>query len=193
MIQLSNAARNEFARALRLHKYERAPTGILFPHAHLLFGGVFGASVDGGPMVWGDNSVTNECINAMLNTFFTQAAQPTAWYMAPFSNNLAPTNALTAATFTATQGEYTGYVEVARQVWTPNGASTTQVVQNSNAAATFTVGTTAVTLYGAALLSASAKSATTGVCAAAGLFGTANALNPGSKITTQYALSASAA
>lgn len=189
---ISTLLRNELARAFAAHKYDVAPSGLYFPQARIMVGGVFGASVDGGPTAWGDNAVTNEGINAMMATFFNQQAQPTGWYIAPFTNNIAPTNALTAATFTSTQGEYTGYTQTARQQWAPDAVPTAQVVQNSVAPAVFTIGASATTVYGAALLTASAKSATTGVSAAAGLFGTANVLNPGSQLSVQYALSMTA-
>jgi hypothetical protein len=189
-MQFSAKVRSELARALRNFKYEKSPRGVCFPNADLTIGGVFGAKVDDGPWSWGDNAVTNEGINAMLAAFFDQGAQPNAWYVAPFSNNLSPTSALTAATFASTQGEYTAYTQTARQLWKPDAAPTTQQVQNAAAPASFTIGAATVTVYGAALLSASAKSATTGVSAAAGLFGVANTLNPGSTLTVQYALSA---
>lgn len=192
MLNLSSKVRQELSRALSGSHYERNDAGIFFPRAKLQFGGVFGASVDNGPMQYTHNSYANEGLNAMLNAFLTGGAQPTGLYLAPFTNNVAPTAALTAATFAATQGEYIGYTQAVRQTWTPNGASTAQLVSNSNAPATFTVGTTAATVYGAGLLTVSTMSATTGTLVAAGLFGVANTLNPGSTLTVQYGLTATA-
>lgn len=192
MIKMTSKLRAELSRAFRGHKYDRTDSGLYFSGAKVLFGGVFGCSVDGGPMTWGPNAFANEAINGLLNAFFNQGAQPTAWYLAPFSSNTTPTTALTAAAFASTQGEYTAYTQGTRQVWTPDGASTAQSMVNSSAPAQITIGASAVTLYGAGLLSTSTKGGTTGTLAAAGLFGTANALNPASTLSMQYTLSASA-
>lgn len=188
MLNLSPAVRTELARALRDSHYEMAPAGVLFPRAGLLLGGVFGCRIDDGPMHYGPNAVANEGINAMLDVFFHAGAQTTAWFIAPFTTNVAPTAALTAAAFAATQGEYTAYTEAARQAWTVDAAPTAQIIQNSVAPAVFTIGVAAATICGAGLLSASAKGATTGTLAAAGLFGVSNTLNPGSKLTVTYQL-----
>lgn len=192
-MNFSGLVRQELGRALRNHKYEQSPDGVLFPASGLLFGGTFGSKVDDGPWVWGPNAVSNEFINAALNVMFDSAAAPVAWYMAPFSTNVAPTSALTAATFAGTQGEYTSYTQSTRQVWTPNSTSTAQNISNTNAPSTFTIGAgSPVTLYGAGLLTASAKGATTGILGAAGLFGTANTLNAGSSLLTTYQITATA-
>lgn len=192
-MQLSAILRKELAQALDTFKYELSPQGVYLPGANVTVGGVFGIKVDDGPMHWGDNAAANEGINLMLAAAFVQGAQPTAWYLAPFTNNVTPTSTLTAATFASVQGEYTGYSESARQVWTPDASPTAQVVQNVVAPAVFTVAGSPATLLGAGLLTASAKGATTGSLGAAGLFGVSNTLNVGSKITVEYVLTVSAA
>lgn len=186
----------EFLRALRNFRYERTDTGVLFPDQKMSFGGVFRTSVDGS--AWSPewhNTVALENLDAMLSCYFDNgaAAIPTGFFVAPFTNNVAPTSALTAATFTATQGEWTGYTQATRVQWVPNGASSGQTVSNSVAPATFTVGATAATVYGAAVIATvSAKSATTGTLVGAALFGAANTLNAGSTLQVQYSLSATA-
>lgn len=192
-MQISQQLRSELSRAFGNFKYEKASQGLYFPQANIMLGGVFGASVDDGPMAYGDNAVSNEAINGLLNAFFNQGTQPTAWFLAPFTSSATPTSALTAATFTATQSEYTGYSESGRQVWTPNGDSTAQVIGNSAATAKFTIAGSTATITGAGLLSAQAKSATSGVLAAAGMFGAANALGVGSTLTVEYSLTGTAA
>ncbi len=191
-MQMLPKFKSEFARALRNFQYERTDLGVVFPKQKLVIGGVFSASVDGGPMIVGNNTLALQCLDSMLSVYFDNQAAPVAFYVAPFTNNIAPTSALTAATFTATQGEYTGYTQAARTAWTPNGASSGQTVSNSASPALFTVGASAATVAGAGLLTASAKGATTGVLVAAALFATPNALNPGSSLSIQYSLAATA-
>jgi hypothetical protein len=151
-----------------------------------LFGGIFSGRVDDGPWTPGKNAVTLEYLDAILTSFFTGVQQPAAFYLAPFTTNVAPSSALKASTFVATQGEYTGYTQSTRQVWTPNGGSVNQTVSNSNAAAVFTIGASAATIYGAALLTSPTKGDGTGILIAAGLFGSPNTLSPGSTLTVQY-------
>lgn len=193
MQTFSSKVRQELLRALRSFKYERNEHGIFVSGANIQFGGVFGGAVNGGPMAYGHNAFAGEGLNAMLDAFLSQGTQPTGLYLAPFTNNVTPTSALTAANFAATQGEYAGYTEGARQQWVSNGPATNQVKSNSSAPAAFTVGASAATCYGAGLLTVSGKSATTGVLVAAGLFGVANTLNSGSTLTVEYNLTATAA
>lgn len=200
-MSFSAAVRNELGRALRGHKYDKTPNGILFPYAGLMFGGVFGskslppgAHADDIPWEYGPNAVGNEFINAVLNGIFNGVAAPTTWYFAPFANNLAPTSSITAANFASTQGEYTTqYTESSRQTFVNNAASTAQSVSNSSSPAAITVGGTSITPYGAGILSVSTKGGTTGVFGAGGLFATANALSPGSKLMMTYTLTGASA
>lgn len=181
----------DFVRALRQFHYERTDGGVFFPRQKFTLGGVFSVSQDGGPWVPSHNTVALEGLDSILTCWFNNTAPYTALYIAPFTNNTTPSSSLTAATFAATQGEYTGYTQTTRVQWVPNGASSGQTVSNSNAPAQFTVGTSAATVAGAGLIAnASAKSATTGVLAAAALFTTPNSLNPGSTLSIQYSISA---
>lgn len=186
---MNNRLKIEIARALRNFRYERTPTGLLFPAQHAEFGGVFSTSVDNGPWVANKNTVTLPWLNNLLDVYFNAAGAPAAMYLAPFTTNTAPTSALTAASFAATQGEYIGYNEPSRVHWVSNGASANQSVSNSAAPATFTIGNAATTIRGAGLLSVPTKAGTTGVLVAAALFDVANTLSAGSTIKIQYSLS----
>lgn len=180
----------EFARALRNFRYERTESGVWFPAQKAGFGGIFATSVDGAPWQHHKNTVALEGLDAQLSTYFNNGAPPVAFYLAPFTNNVAPTSALTAALFASTLGEYTGYTQATRVPWVPNGPSAAQTVSNSTAPGTFTVGAAAVNITGAGLLAtASTKGAITGVLVAAALFTTPNSLNPGSTLKVQYSLS----
>lgn len=137
--------------------------------SNLKFHESFGFSVNRGPYIWTPNRVVDQGINFALNVALHAAAKINTWYIAPFSANVSPAADVTAANFAATLTEFTSYAEASRQVWTPDGAATALELINNAAPALFTVtggGQTAI--YGAGLLSAQAKGATTGVCFAAG-------------------------
>lgn len=187
---MMNRWKAEFARALRNFRFERTENGVWFPAQKAGFGGIFATSVDGAPWQHHKNTVALEGLDAQLSTYFNNGSPPVAFYLAPFTNNVAPTSALTAALFAGTQGEYTGYTQPTRAQWVSNGPSAAQTVSNSTAPGTFTIGAAAVNITGAALLAtASAKGAITGVLVAAALFSTPNSLNPGSTLKVQYSLS----
>jgi hypothetical protein len=183
----------EFARALRNFKFERTPGGVLFPAQKIAMGGVFHHCVDDGPWQADHNAYALEALDQMLSDWFNNGSVPSAFYIAPFTNNIVPASSLTAATFAATAGEFTGYTESARQAWTPNGNASAQTMSNSAAPAEFTGGASPATIRGAGLLTASAKSATSGVLVAAAAFAASNALNPGSTLKIKYDLVATPA
>lgn len=195
-MNFSAAVRNELGRALRGHKYDKTPSGILFPAAGMMFGGIFGSKMvpagahpEDMPWEFGPNAVGNEFINDALNAKFNGVGGAINWYFAPFANNAAPTSSITAANFASTQGEYTTqYTEASRQTFVSNGTSTAQSVSNSSSPAAITVGGATITPYGAGLLSVNTKGGTTGVFGAGGLFASANALSPGSKLMMTYTL-----
>ena len=178
----------EFARALRNFRYDRTENGVWFPAQKAGFGGIFETSVDGSAWVPNKNTVTLQFLDQMLGDWFNSGSPPTGFYIAPFTNNTAPSSALTAATFAGTQGEYTGYTQATRVEWVSNGASAAQTVSNSNAPAEFTIGSAATTIRGAGLLTASAKGAGTGVLVAAALFDAGNTLNSASTLKIKYSL-----
>lgn len=184
--------KNELRRALRSFRYERTENGVFFPASRFLFGGVFTCRVDDGPLMVGHNAIALQFVDLMLNVTLGNASAPSAWYIAPFTGSTTPTTALTAATFTSTQTEYTAYTQAARQTWTSNGASTAESMTNTTAPASFTIGAGGATITGAGMLSASAKSATTGTLAAAGLFSAANTLGAGSTLTVDYTINGTA-
>lgn len=193
MKDLSARVRAEFLRALRNFRYERTKSGIYFPRADAAFGGTFFHRIDGGDWCFDDNVAALEGLDLILSVVFAGGvvAVPSTYSLAPFSNNTAPSSSLTAATFAATQGEYTGYTQTTRQTWTPNGVSSGQQVSNTNAIATFTIGAQSATLTGAGLIAnATGKGATTGTLIGASLFSTPNVLSPGSTFQLSYAYGA---
>lgn len=177
----------ELRRYLRNFKYEKTERGVHFPIAHVEASGVFGFRINNGAWQLSRNITAYEGTDAMLLSFFGSGTKPTGLYVVPFTTNTAPTAALTAATFGSTQGEYTGYTEATRPVWTINDDLVDHTVSNSDSPAAYTVGTDAATIRGAALIGGTAvKGATTGKLIAASLFTIANTLNPGSTFSIKY-------
>lgn len=180
----------ELMKALANHGYERTPDGRLyFNHSKTFVGGVLAHSIDEGPWSLDNNTATFEGLNDLIAVYFTTSAQRTAFYFAPYSNNVAPDQTLTGANFASTMGEFTNYTAGARVQWTP-GAVASQSVDNSASPARLVIGTGGGTIRGAGLMTASAKSATTGICFAAAAFDTAATLTANSKLDLEYVLTA---
>ncbi len=148
----------------------------------------FGFSVNNGDYIWTPNRVVNQGLNYILNAAFRGEGVLTTWYIAPYAANVTPAANLTAATVTATLTEFTNYDEANRVTWVTDGASSAQTLVNDTAPALFTIGAGGqTTMYGAFLVSAQGKSATTGTLAAAGLLGTAlTGLADGFEVRIKY-------
>lgn len=135
------------------------------------------------------NIVTNEGLNHVLNVEFRSTTQVATWYVGLFEGNYTPVSTVTAATITAASTECIAYDETVRQTYT-TVAATAQVLTNAAAKATFTMNATK-TIYGAFLVSASAKSATTGVLFAAAQFSASKAVVATDQLLVTYAITAS--
>jgi len=177
MINLSLV--RDIRRAASNHRYEVMDSGeILFTDAKVRAGGVFETCLNHGVWEPSPNLLPKLGRNFIWDVAFGAVAKATNWYMAPFATNTAPTDSLTAANFAATQTEFTNYTQTSRALWTP-GAAVDGVVTNTATPVSITIGSGAqVDMYGLALLSAAAKSATTGVLAACTLFKAADGITP---------------
>lgn len=182
----------EFARAIANKHFEVSDTGILFPKQHAIVAGQFDTWINGRDHQVDHNKVPTEQLNYLLKTGYNSGAAYTAWYIAPFTTNVAPGAALTAATFTATQGEFITYNEATRQQWVLPANPTSGSYDNTAALAVFTVGAVGggAAIYGAGILSASAKSATTGAILAASLFAAARTVLPTDLLSIAYTVAA---
>lgn len=142
------------------------------------------------------NLIPNEALDNLLNVWLTGSpAQISARYVALFSADSTPAATWTSANFHATNTtEWEGYSEAARPLW-DHGTVSGQSIDNSAAKATFTA-TSPATLYGAALLSASAKDGTSdasGILFAATRFSASRAVVSTDVVNVQYTLTAASA
>jgi hypothetical protein len=189
--------RGEVLRALANRKFE--PTGN---------GGILiGAGINAIPMgvfdvehrrmgdmlarVAGSNVIPTEALNHILSVIIAGGAQALTWYTALFEGNVTPGATLTAATFTATTTECTAYDETTR-VEFKEGTPTAGVIDNASNRAIFTMNATK-TVYGGALLTASAKSATTGTLLAAARFSAPRNVVAADELSVRYTLTLTSA
>ena len=181
----------EFARALDNFQYEQSERGLYFPKQKVFVAGGFTTWVNSCGMQYDPNLVPAEGLAQILKS----GLSATAWYVAPFVNNVAVQSTLTGATFAGTMGEFTDYDESARPAWTVPSDPVAGVYSNSASLAVFTastdVGTGAgVDLYGAAIIGGSTKGGTTGKLVCCSLFSGARNLKATDKLTVQYDISA---
>lgn len=189
--------RGEVLRALANHKYEVMDDGgiVLRAGINAIPMGVF--DVDhrrGGDLiarVAGSNVIPTEGLNHILSTVVAGGSQVLTWYMALFEGNVTPGASLTAATFTSTTTECTAYGETARVAFN-EGAAAAGVIDNASNRAIFTMNATK-TVYGGALLSASAKSSTSGVLLAAARFASARNVVADDELSVRYTLTLTSA
>ena len=132
------------------------------------------------------NLVPTEGLNHMLNTEFKGGAQVGTWYLALFQGNYTPVAGDTAATFSASATEATAYSEATRVQWVEGTVAGGQL-DNAASRAEFTM-TSLITVYGAALLSATAKGATTGVLSSIARFSSPKISVDVIRVTAGYVL-----
>jgi len=135
------------------------------------------------------NIVVNEGLNYILDAAFSAGSPLTSWYIALFKNNYTPIAANVAATFFGAgvaNEATTEYSEATRVAWVEAGPSS-QVISNSASPAVFTFAS-AISIYGAALVSSSAKAATSGKLAAASKFASVRVMQIADVLNVTYTL-----
>lgn len=182
--------RGEIAKAIRNHKYDFTPSGIAIPGMKVHIGGVFESWLNGREHQVHPNLVPLEGRQHALNVLIKNVALVATWYCALFSGNVTPDDGWTGASFDGDATEFTSYDETTRVEFV-DGALASSSVSNSASKADFTIATGVedVPLYGAALLQASAKEATSGVLLAASNFSSTRIVNATDVLSVQYTLS----
>jgi hypothetical protein len=184
--------RSEFARAIRNRQFEITPAGVVFPRQGAFIGGAYDVEHRReGDVIGRDlspNLIVTEGLNHVWDALVHGGTQYTTWYVALFEGNVTPGATLTAATFTSTTTECTAYDESTRVAYV-EGAPSAGAIDNSASRAVFTMNATK-TIYGGALLTASAKSATTGVLLGAAKFSASRAVLAADQLSVKYSLSA---
>jgi hypothetical protein len=182
----------EVRRAIRNHKWEQHKSGILIPGG-VLVGGEYSYSHNKGP--WSDpekNLLPTEGLLWLLKCLDGHGT-PVASYIALHANTTTVLATHTAAGYTATFGEITsgseGYEESTRVEWVTADPSVTAVMNNYASPASFTIITAStLTVNGVALLTASAKGATTGALVSASKFGATRTFSDDDTFDVKYQL-----
>lgn len=173
--------------------FERSAGGVLLPVNKLALGGRFLVQhVRNGEVIDEEdlkNLVVNEGLNHILDVVLHGSSQVTTWYLGLFEGNYTPVATVTAATITAASTECTAYDESTRVAY-DEAAASGQSITNAASKATFTMNASK-TVYGAFLVSASAKLATTGVLLSAARFGSSKAVVDDDQLLLTYTFNAS--
>lgn len=135
-----------------------------------------------------DNLIVNEGLDYILAASLTGGSVLTSWYLGIFEGNYTPVATDTAASIAANSTECTAYSQPARVIWT--GVEGSQAATNAASVATFTFNATK-TIFGAFLVSASAKNATTGKMVSAAAFGASKSVVSTDQLLLTYAFAAS--
>lgn len=137
------------------------------------------------------NLVVNEGLNALLDIMFHGGTQVATWYIGLFEGNYTPVATVTAATITSASTECTAYDESTRVAYNEAAASS-QSITNAANRASFTFNATK-TIYGAFLVSASTKSATTGTLFSAARFAASKSVVSSDELLLTYTFTAASA
>jgi hypothetical protein len=155
----------------------------------------FGPQFDLISLEQNHNLIPNEGLDDLLDVWCAGGSQVSNRYVALFESNSTPASTWTSANFSGTNcTEWTSYDEAARQLW-QKGSVSSQSISNSANKAVFTANATK-TLYGAALLSASAKGGSgdgSGILYAATRYGTPRSVVATDVVNVQYTLTAASA
>jgi hypothetical protein len=184
LIKLTSKLARELRTAFRNNKFEQTESGILFAGSNIEAAGMWSVQKNDEAVEYSKNLITTEGLNHMLDVTLRGTSANATWYVAPFSGNVTVLNTWTAANFTANATENTGYDEAARVAFVEAAASGGSIT-NSASKAVFTFNATA-TVYGAGLLSASAKSSTSGVLFAAVRFASSKSVVDDDVINVGY-------
>lgn len=188
----NKAFRGDVARAVRACRYEQTDRGgVWVPIAGgVSIHGVMTHWVNGQDEQVDPNIVTTEGMNHLLSSLIVGFSIIQPWYIAPYSGSVTPVVGTTAATFTSVTTEVTQYDEATRELWAVDALGAGVVIQNDATRADFTMNAS-VTVRGCGVLSASAKSATTGKLLAYANFSAARALVDDDILTVRYTITAS--
>ena len=150
-------------------RFEEAEDGILIPTARTIIRGVWSFCKRGEPVETAYNMVVTQGRDYLLATGLKGSVGAASWFVAPFTNDVSVQTTWTASNFTATAGEVTNYESVARPTWT-GGAVASGAVNSFLSKAEIKSTVDSLVIRGAALLSVSAKSSTSGTMFAAARF-----------------------
>lgn len=198
MIPVNKALARDALRAVANRRAEITESGLFIPGANMVAFGHFSAQYappgeDFGPRTVGANRVVKEGLIQALNLIANHVS-PGAYYLAPFSGDVAVSADWKGSTFAGAATEFTAYSNATRVPWTTVAATSAAQVSNAAALAAATITLNAggpYTIRGIGLLSNSGKGSTTGLLFSASRFADdLTGMTGGGKLALQYDLSA---
>ncbi len=172
--QLKPAWVNDVLRLIRNRRWEHNEDGNVLVGTMRFAGLHTHFAPDGLGWQEDKNLLTTEGLTHVLSVTVAGGSQNTTWYVAPYSGNISPTASWTAANFTATATEITGYSESTRIAFNESAPAAGVTNNYSNPAVITATG--ALSIWGAGILSVSTKSATSGVLLSAAKYAAVRSL-----------------
>lgn len=179
--------KSRIRNALKAEQYDTTPEGVYFPSENALVQGRFSVAKRGEAPEYSDNLVVNEGLDYILSAAVGATAGIANWYIALFTGDVSVVATWTAATFTSASTEWTSYDEAARVAWS-KGAVASGGVDSFSSKSSFTSSSDTQVVRGAGLLSASAKSATSGILFASSRLSSDKTLDTGEILDVGYGL-----
>lgn len=161
----------EVFRRMTRHQYDVTDDGSIYlGRMNVIVGGAMGTSHrpaggEFGPWQIDHNKLPTEGLVQLVGAGVGALPQITQFYIAPYAGNVSPAATWTGANFASNATEFTAYTAATRLPWTITAPTTAPTVDNGAAIAAATLTFAAggpYNLYGAAVLQAAAKAATTG-------------------------------
>ncbi|RMX08487.1 hypothetical protein D8I35_05260 [Corticibacter populi] len=186
-----NLARDLLASTLA-DRFDITDSGLVFPRESVKVAGLYTPTVD-GIVQSSRNLVTKEGLLHLLNVALGSTPKPAGYFVALFSGSTAPASNWAASNFASVAGEIVssseGYTLATRIPWTSTNASADTHIDNYASEVEVTFATSAtVNVTGSALLTASAKGATTGVLVSATLYDAPYTFQNGNTFRVGYRL-----
>ncbi|THJ36158.1 hypothetical protein E8K88_02520 [Lampropedia aestuarii] len=176
MLNVSKRLAGAMLESLAADHYEVTPEGIVFPRESVRVSGHFVLDAADGTRHVSRNLRMKEGLLHDLNVAYGTTPKPAGYFIALFSGNTAPAFNWAASSFSTVASEIVsqteGYTLTTRIPWTPkaNAADDTHIDNFGNEVEVTFATESVVNVTGAALLTASAKGATTGVLLSASLY-----------------------
>ena len=194
MLNLKKSLAQSMLASVLADNYELTDSGIVFPRESIKISGTYRMDVD-GQVTESKNLVTKEGMIHLLNVSLGNTPKPAAYYIALFTGSTAPALNWTGSNFAAAASELVslteGYTLATRIPLETTNASADTHIDNYGKETEITFATAStIRVTGAALLTASAKGATSGVCVSASLYPGEYTFHDGNTFKVGYRLNA---
>jgi hypothetical protein len=167
---------NKLTRAVLDGRFEETELGLFVPSSRVMIAGVFAYSKRGEEDEYTHNLVVTEGLNYLVGVALKAVTPITTWYVAPFTGDVTVLATWTAANFTSGSTETTAYASATRPTWV-GGSVTAGAVNSFATKAEIKSTSNGLVIRGAAMISNSQKSATTGTLLGASKFSSAKTLD----------------